>query len=266
MANKPIYIASCSFGKDSVATILLALENNEPLDRVVFVEVMFDHQRGISGEDPTHVEWVHSVAIPKLEQMGVKVDVVRSATDFFGLFYKTVTERSSRPERVGKYRGWLVQGGCSLNSEGKIKAIRNYYKQFTQPIVQYVGIAIDEPTRLARLDGNKQISLLAKYGYTEADAWRKCEKYGLLSPFYNLGYRRNGCWFCPNKPIKYFCYIRKQHPNLWAELQVLSKVPNKVSESFNKKYTFEELEAAMDLQDKKDAFDAKYPQQKLFEI
>ena len=26
------HIASCSFGKDSIATILLAIENNEPLD------------------------------------------------------------------------------------------------------------------------------------------------------------------------------------------------------------------------------------------
>ena len=57
---KPIYIASCSFGKDSIATILLALENNEPLDRVVFAVVMFDNKRGISGEIPEHIEWVRS--------------------------------------------------------------------------------------------------------------------------------------------------------------------------------------------------------------
>ena len=51
--NKPkMHIASCSFGTDSMATILLALENNEPLDRVVFSEVMFDNERGISGEIP----------------------------------------------------------------------------------------------------------------------------------------------------------------------------------------------------------------------
>lgn len=66
---KPIYIASCSFGKDSIATILLALENNEPLDRVVFAEVMFDNERGISGEIPEHIEWVYSTAIPKIEAM-----------------------------------------------------------------------------------------------------------------------------------------------------------------------------------------------------
>lgn len=53
--SQPTYIASCSFDKDSIATILLALEHDEPLDRVVFSEVMFDHARGISGEIPEHI-------------------------------------------------------------------------------------------------------------------------------------------------------------------------------------------------------------------
>jgi hypothetical protein len=86
----PIYIASCSFGKDSIATILLALENGEPLDRVVFAEVMFDHSRGISGEIPEHIEWVYSTAIPKLEAMGVKVDVVRAERDYRYFFANAV--------------------------------------------------------------------------------------------------------------------------------------------------------------------------------
>ena len=37
-----LHIASCSFGKDSLATILLALEHGEPLDEAVYCEVMFD--------------------------------------------------------------------------------------------------------------------------------------------------------------------------------------------------------------------------------
>ena len=32
------YVASCSFGKDSLATILLALMHSEPLDEVVYCE------------------------------------------------------------------------------------------------------------------------------------------------------------------------------------------------------------------------------------
>ena len=46
----PKHVASCSFGKDSIATILLALEYGEPLDEVVYCEVMFDD--ATSGEVP----------------------------------------------------------------------------------------------------------------------------------------------------------------------------------------------------------------------
>lgn len=85
-----LYIASCSFGKDSIATILLALENNEPLDRVVFAEVMFDHEKGISGEIPEHIQWVYDIAIPKLKSMGVKVDVVKDKQDYKSFFTSAV--------------------------------------------------------------------------------------------------------------------------------------------------------------------------------
>ena len=119
MSDKPTYIASCSFGKDSIATILLALENGEPLDRVVFAEVMFDHSRGISGELPEHIEWVYSTAIPKLETMGVKVDVVRPKNDYLRLFYRRKSERAKNKENIGKLQGFLIGGKCGLNGEGR---------------------------------------------------------------------------------------------------------------------------------------------------
>lgn len=77
-----LHIASCSFGKDSICTILLALKHNEPLDRVVYSEVMFDNDKGISGEPPEHANWTHKVAIPKLQSLGLKVDVLRSCIDY----------------------------------------------------------------------------------------------------------------------------------------------------------------------------------------
>lgn len=90
MTPQPIYIASCSFGKDSIATILLALEHGEPLDAAVFSEVMFDHERGISGEIPEHIEWIYGTAIPKLHGMGVHVDVVRAERDYCYFFVNAV--------------------------------------------------------------------------------------------------------------------------------------------------------------------------------
>ena len=238
-----IHIASCSFGKDSVATVLLALENNEPLDRVVFAEVMFDIKRNISGEIPEHIEWVYSTAIPKLESMGVKVDVVRAQEDYVTLFNKYTTERS-QPKYRGKKRGFPVgkKGWC--NSNLKITPIRNYYKQFKSFIIkEYVGIAIDEPKRLERL-GNK-ISLLQKYGYTEQMAFDKAKEYDLLSPLYSTSYR-GGCWFCPSMSYNALFNFRQRHPDLWNELRVLSKTENLRSNHFKYSESFEDVDKRLD--------------------
>ena len=51
------YIASCSFGKDSIAAILLAIRHKAPLDEAVYCEVMFD--KDISGEIPEHRAFIY---------------------------------------------------------------------------------------------------------------------------------------------------------------------------------------------------------------
>lgn len=238
-----IYVASCSFGKDSIATILLALENNEPLDRVVFAEVMFDNEKGISGEIPEHIEWIYNTAIPRLEEMGVKVDVVKDKQDYKSFFYKR--------RRGGKFKGRLygfpIGGRCVINRNCKIRPIRNYYKQFEKDfiIVQYVGIAADEPIRLARLKSN-QISLLNKYGYTERMAVDKCEDYNLLSPIYRFS-KRGGCWFCMNSTLHGYLHMRKHHTLLWGELESLSYTPNLCSYGFKYGATFQEVERKIDI-------------------
>lgn len=247
---KPIYIASCSFGKDSIATILLALENGEPLDRVVFAEVMFDHSRGISGEQPEHIEWVYSTAIPKLEAMGVPVDVVRAERDYVYFFRKY--RRGGRHK--GKIYGFPIGGMCTVQRDCKLKPIRRYYDKWVakSDITQYVGIAKDEPKRLARICDSqkiKKISLLDKYGYPEAMARAKCEEYGLLSPIYQTS-TRNGCWFCPNCSIKQFGKFRKAHPDLWEELVELSHTPNLCSYGFKYGKTVQEVEKLMDWEER----------------
>lgn len=178
------YIASCSFGKDSIATILLAIENNEPLDGAVFSEVMFDKARNISGENPEHIEWIYTVAIPKLAALGCPVEVVRAERDYMFCFHNTIKSGKNK----GKLPGWPIGGMCVIQSQCKLPPVRKYYKRFAEPVMQYVGIAADEPIRMARMKDN-QISLLAKYGYTEEMAMNKCIEYGLVSPIYENSHR-----------------------------------------------------------------------------
>lgn len=249
------YIASCSFGKDSIATILLALENNEPLERVVFAEVMFDHERGISGEIPEHIDWIYNTAIPKLSSMGVKVDVVRAKTDYVTLFHKITTEKS-KPQYRGKLRGFPLGSGCWGNSNLKVAPMRDYYKSFPEyDIVKYVGIAIDEPERLSRLKG--KVSILAKYGYTESMAFEKAKEYGLLSPLYSTSFR-GGCWFCPNQSLRNFIRLRKEHPHLWQYLKDLSLTPNLRTYAFKYEKTLQQVEKEMDAKELNDKLQLRF--------
>ena len=173
------YIASCSFGKDSLATVILAHEHGEPLDEIVYVEVMFD--RDISGEIPEHREFIYNTAIPKLESWGYPVTVLRSDRTYLDCFYHKLT----KGKRVGMTQGFPMQGKCKINSDCKMRPIQRYMKSQPKNLIQYVGIAADEPKRLARLEDYK-VSLLTKYNYTEQMAFELCKKYNLLSPIYDF--------------------------------------------------------------------------------
>ena len=185
-----LHIASCSFGKDSLATILLALEHGEPLDEAVYCEVMFDKRT--SCEVPEHRAFIYETAIPRLEQLGVPVRVLRSDKTYLDLFAGTVT----RGPKKGLRRGFPLCGHCYVQRDCKLRPIRRYNRTLTPDTVQYVGIAYDEQKRLSRLK-NQQVSLLAKYKFTEEDAKQLCQTAGLLSPVYAFT-DRGGCWFCPN--------------------------------------------------------------------
>lgn len=96
------HILSCSFGKDSIATALLALQHGEPLDELVYCEVMFSEE--ISGELPEHNRFIHETAIPHFEQRGIPTRVLRSEKTYLSCFYHVVT----RGKTKGMQRGVQV--------------------------------------------------------------------------------------------------------------------------------------------------------------
>lgn len=229
------FIASVSFGKDSLAGILLAKEHGEPLDEAVYCEVMFDHN--ISGEVPEHRDFIYNTAIPALERLGVKVVVLRSEQTYVGLF----TGRVTRGQRKGMVRSFPLCGKCAVQRDCKVRPIERYKKSLPSGTVQYVGIAKDEQDRLLRLDGAQKISLLEKYNFTEQDAWEFCRKAGLLSPVYAFT-DRGGCWFCPNAKREELRHLYDYHPDLWARMLALQAIPGKVTEKFNRTQTFADID------------------------
>ena len=235
------HVASCSFGKDSLATILLALERGEPLDEAVYCEVMFDKE--ISGEVPEHRDFIYTTAIPALERRGVKVTVLRSEKTYVDLF----TGKITRGPKKGLLRSFPICGRCSVQRDCKLRPIQRYQKTLPPDTIQYIGIAKDEQERLLRLRQN-QVSRLEKYNYTEQDAKELCQKAGLLSPVYAFT-DRGGCWFCPNAKRRELRHLYDHHPELWARMLELQALPGKVSEKFNRTQRFSDIDAAFRRED-----------------
>lgn len=224
------YIASWSGGKDSTASIILAHEHNEPLDLIIFSEVMFDEN--ISGELPEHIDFIKNKAIPKFEEWGYEVKVLRSNKTYLDCFYQVLT-RSRFSERIGKRWGFPMTAKCVINSQCKMWPIKKFWKEIKEPFRQYIGIAIDEPARMERVaKAGNQVSLLEKYGYTEQMAFDLCEKNGLLSPIYDFA-PRGGCWFCPNARYAELKHLRTNHRNLWNKLLELENEPNLIGDKWN---------------------------------
>lgn len=221
------YIASWSGGKDSTASIILAHEHNEPLDLIIFSEVMFDEN--ISGELPEHIDFIKNKCIPLFESWGYETKILHSELTYMDIFLRKPT-RGKRLDS-GLITGFPMAGRCQINKSIKVLPINQFLKSFHDEFLQYIGIAKDEPERLARLDKNK-ISLLARYGYTEQMAFDLCRKYGLLFPIYDFSLR-GGCWFCPNARIGELKHLRDYHPDLWDKLLELEAMPNLIGNKFN---------------------------------
>lgn len=236
------YIAGCSFGKDSLATLLVADRYHIKIDEVIYCEVMFD--KGISGELPEHRNFIYECAIPKLEKLGFHITVLQSKKTYMDCFYHVI-KKSKYPDLPGKYKGFPLTGRCYVQDRCKASTLDCYKKKFKNEYIQFVGITAEETMRLQRLKSN-QISLLSRFGLTQQDTKEICRREGLLSPSYQYS-KRNGCWFCPNASDSELLHIKADHPELWGKLERLGKEENVATQMFNRKESFLDLNKRLNL-------------------
>lgn len=214
-------IFNLSFGKDSMATLLLAIEQGIQIDRVMYCDIRFSDE--ISGEHPLMAEWIPESERMLKERFDIKVEVERAySISYIDQFMKQKTKGGD----IGDVYGFPHVIGAWCNSRLKIAAINKYLSQFKkQEITQFVGIAYDEPKRWERMkaketETHKYRSLLVEQKLIEQDAFRICEKYGLLSPIYKSddGIYRGGCWFCPKQCNADLYSLWKNYPEYYQKL------------------------------------------------
>lgn len=212
-------IFNLSFGKDSMATLLLALEQGIKVDRVMYCEIRFDDK--ISGEHPLMAEWIPQAEKTLREKFGVVVEHAYSGVTFCEGFYRKMTSG----KYIGDNYGFPYTVGAWCNNRLKTDAIRKYMRQFKeQETTTFVGIAADEPKRWAKMQEKetsrkKYRSLLVEQNLTEQDAVEICKRYNLLAPIYGFdGIFRGGCWFCPKQCMPDLHSLWKNYPELYDKL------------------------------------------------
>ena len=83
-------------------------------------------------------------------------------------------------------------------------------------IVEYIGIAADEPARFGQLNERKRAPLV-EFGIEEDLCGLYCMYENILSPSYESSCR-DGCWMCHNQGVNQLRQLRKNYPDLWALL------------------------------------------------
>ena len=227
------YVASLSFGKDSMAMLIKIKELGLPLDEVIYVDIMFDDDT--SGETPEMASFITKAEKILKEKFNVEVTHLRGVT-FKEQFYKI----KQRGKHVGDNYGFPYTIGAWCNDRLKMQPIKEYMRRQKEQIIQYVGIAYDEPERYERLNHETHIAPLYDLKITEKEAMEICEKYDLLSPIYKTSFR-GGCWFCPKQRLSQLKWLYQEHNDLWNTLRNMEK------DSFN---TFKPNTTLKDLEER----------------
>lgn len=222
------YIASVSFGKDSLAMLLRLIEENKRLDEVVFYDTGMEFQAIYNIRDKVK---------ELLAEKGIKFTELKPKCDFcYQMFEKIVNKGKSN-----EHKGYSWCGGrCRWGTTEKLKAIEKYCKG----CVEYIGIASDETQRINKERKGNKVMPLVEWGMTEKDCLEYC---------YSGGYHWNedgvelyqildrvSCWCCANKNLKELKNYYLHLPKYWEKLKELQKRTDRPFK--NNKYTIFDLE------------------------
>lgn len=213
------HVASCSFGKDSLAMVLRLLEENKPLDEVIFFDTGMEFDSIYRNRDRIK---------ELLFQKNIRYTELHSKNSFlFDMFVRPVKYRNPENKPYPMHYGyeWCGARGVRWGTSGKISAIKNHYKEIygDEEVYEYVGIAVDEPNRIN--ENEHKIYPLVDWNMTEKDCLQYCydngynwdengvELYSVLD--------RVSCWCCQNKNLKELKNIYLYLPEYWQRLRGL---------------------------------------------
>ena len=214
-------IVSFSGGKDSTAMLLKMLENNMPIDEIIFCDT--------GKEFPQMYEHIKKVE----NYIKRPITIIKAEKSFD--YYMFEHEKTKGKNKGQKGYGWS-SGRCrwctTLLKNNVINKYLSKYKQ--EGYIEYIGIAYDEQNRI-----KDKFYPLVDWKMTEKDCLEYCYSKGFNWGGLYEHLDRVSCWCCPLKKIKEYKILYKYYPELWQQLKEMDK---KVNNRFRKDYTVEELE------------------------
>jgi 3'-phosphoadenosine 5'-phosphosulfate sulfotransferase (PAPS reductase)/FAD synthetase len=232
--NKPkLHVVSLSGGKDSTAMLLRMLEEGMPVDEILFCDT------GLEFDGMYH-------HIDKLEKyIGIPITRLKAPYEFEYLFFEHMPKRKN-PELIGrKGFSWAGPRNRWCTAMLKVRIIDKYIRDLSKEyeVIQYIGIAADEPKRVRGLNYP-----LIEWGMTEADCLAYCKERGFdWDGLYDI-FSRVSCWCCPLQSFDELRKLRQHFPELWERLRYMDK---HTWRTFLKNYSVEQLDIRFDFEEER---------------
>lgn len=229
------HILSFSGGKDSTFLLLELIRRNYPLDEVQFFDTGWEFPAMYA-----HIDRCKKIC----EDHGIKFTTLHPKKSFDYYMFE-------HPTKSGK-KGYSWCGRmCRWGTTCKRQEL-NKNAKINKGHIIYIGIAADEPERIAKNSDEFKRLPLVEWGITEAECLQGC---------YNAGFDWGGmyehldrlsCKFCRNKNLKELRNIREHYPEVWAELkeyQERTRNPYKLADTtYPNGLTVQDLEKRFDLE------------------
>ena len=243
--DKPkLHVASFSGGKDSTAMLLRMLEENMPVDIILFCDTglefpeLYEHMKKVERDT------------------GRKITTVRSDDDFEYLFAEKYIERKRNTAMSQKYGlqrkgyGWAGPKMRWCTEKLKTQPRERYLSKLceTYDIIEYVGIAADEEYRLNHKINQRHSCRhpLVEWGMTEADCLQYCYDRGYDWGGLYRKMKRVSCWCCPLQSLNELRILYRDFPELWEQLKKWDSITWR---KFRADYSVEQLEQRFDFED-----------------
>lgn len=239
MEKPKLHVVSFSGGKDSTAMLLRMIEEGYPIDIILYCD--------------TGLEWPEmDDHIKKVEEyIGRKITTIKAEHDFmwWATEKEVVVRKVSGEDNLLRYGyGWPSIKVRWCTKHLKIEVIDRYLRDLCKKyeIIQYVGIAADEPNR----ERDKNYPLIT-WGMSEADCLKYCYDRGFTWGGLYEHKKRVSCWCCPLQSLKDLKWLYVVRPELWTQLKEMDQAISKTEHFFFTRYgvTLSDIERRFEVED-----------------